>query len=70
MALIGFDEYHMGSSMANPEADGLTALAELLGKNDHNLEFINTPLDATENLPWDVIIIPFPKNQFSEKETT
>jgi|TARA_B110000263_G_scaffold121007_1_gene105268 hypothetical protein len=68
MALIGFDEYHMGTSMANPEADGLTALAKLLSTNNHELEFINTRLDTLENLPWDVIIIPFPKNQFSEDE--
>ena len=68
MALIGFDEYHMGSSMANPEADGLTALAKLLEENNHKLEFINTGLDTLDNLPWDVIIIPFPKNQFNEEE--
>lgn len=70
MALIGFDEYHMGTSMANPEADGLTALAKLLEENNHDLEFINTRLDELDNLPWDVLIIPFPKNQFTEQEMT
>ncbi len=68
MALIGFDEFHMGSSMANPEADGLTELANLLEQNNHKLEFIKTGLDSLENLPWDLIIIPFPKNQFNEDE--
>jgi hypothetical protein len=68
MALIGFDEYHMGSSMANPEADGLTALAKLLEEKNHKLEFINIGLDTLDNIPWDVIIIPFPKNQFNEDE--
>ena len=58
----------MGSSMANPEADGLTALAKLLEENNHNLEFINAGLDTLDKHPWDVIIIPFPKNQFNEDE--
>lgn len=68
MALIGFDEFHMGSSMANPEADGLTSLASLLEGEDHVLEVIQKEFNIAESLPWDVIIIPFPKNKFSVEE--
>ena len=68
MGLIGFDEYHMGPSRANPDADGLTSLASLLEKEDHTLEIINSEYDVTQNLPWDVIIIPFPKHKFSVEE--
>lgn len=58
----------MGPSMANPDADGLTSLASLLEKEDHTLEIINSEYDVTQNLPWDVIIIPFPKHKFSVEE--
>lgn len=68
MAFIGFDEYHMGSSMANPEADGLSSLASILGNANHTLEIIKSEYDISQNLPWDVIIIPFPKEQFSVEE--
>jgi len=68
MALIGFDEYHMGTSMANPEADGLSSLASVLEKGNHTLEIIKSEYDITQHLPWDVIVIPFPKERFSVEE--
>jgi hypothetical protein len=68
MALIGFDEFHMGASMANPEAAGLTSLAGILEQADHTLEIIQSKYDITQSLPWDVIVIPFPKEKFSEEE--
>ncbi len=68
MALIGFDEYHMGPSMANPDADGLSSLAKILEKSNHKLEMIQDEYDITQELPWDVIVIPFPKEKFSVEE--
>tara|TARA_B100000686_G_C16630509_1_gene884401 strand:+ start:405 stop:1148 length:744 start_codon:yes stop_codon:yes gene_type:complete len=68
VALIGFDEYHMGSSMANPEADGLSSLASILEKGNHELEIIKSEYDISELLPWDVVVIPFPKERFSVEE--
>lgn len=68
MALIGFDEFHMGSSMANPEADGLSSLASILEDANHKLEIIKSEYDINQNLPWDVVVIPFPKERFSVEE--
>ena len=68
MALIGFDEYHMGPSMANPDADGLSSFAKILEKSNHKLEMIQDEYDITQELPWDVIVIPFPKEKFSVEE--
>lgn len=68
VARIGFDEFHMGSSMANPESDGLSTMAKSLSDNGHNLDIIKSEYDLRKELPWDLIIIPFPKNKFSVEE--
>ncbi len=69
MALIGFDEYHMGTSVANPEAIGLSTLAGLLVTNGHTVETIREPLSLDKELPWDVVVLPFPKEEFKVDET-
>lgn len=54
--------------MANPDADGLTTFAELLQQSGHTLEVIKQEFDITKTLPWDIIILPFPKERFTVEE--
>tara|TARA_B100001750_G_scaffold29385_1_gene19843 strand:+ start:170 stop:871 length:702 start_codon:yes stop_codon:yes gene_type:complete len=54
--------------MANPEADGLTSLAAILEDANHKLEIITSEYDISQHLPWDVVVIPFPKERFSVEE--
>lgn len=69
VARIGFDEYHMENSVANPESDGFSILAELLEKAGHQVERIETVLPTSGPLPWDLLVIPFPKLPFSTEES-
>lgn len=54
--------------MANPDADGLTTFAEMLTESGHILEVVKEPFNITERLPWDIIILPFPKERFTIEE--
>ena len=68
MGLVGFDEHHMGSSVSNPESDGLSLLATQLEELGHKVERIESELPVDAALPWDVLVLPFPKLQFSTGE--
>ncbi len=66
--MIGFDEHHMGSSVANPESDGLSLLAGILEEMGHEVDRIEEELPVEDGLPWDVIVLPFPKLKFTAEE--
>jgi hypothetical protein len=69
VAHIGFDEHHMENSVANPDSDGFSILAERLEAAGHRVDRIETELPTQEPLPWDVLVIPFPKKPFSAEES-
>ena len=58
----------MGSSVSNPESDGLSLLASKLQELGHEVERIEAELPVNDALPWDVLVLPFPKLQFSTGE--
>jgi len=69
VARIGFDEHHMENSVANPESDGFSILANMLEEAGHQVDRIETSLPTSEPFPWEVLVIPFPKKPFSAEES-